>query len=107
MATTDAKDSSAHETAGCVAMLLVWPFVAVWQGYVLSLLWAWFVVGTFHAPAISIGQAVGLSLTVGMFTTKPSRKKDGEKTDYATLIVNAFLAPLFFLAFGWIVHQFV
>ena len=38
------------------------------RGWVLSILWRWFMVPTLGLPALSVPQAIGIALVVGMLT---------------------------------------
>ena len=44
-----------------------YPFTTWYGGYIITKLWAWFVVPVFHLPYLSVYQAVGLSMTAGIF----------------------------------------
>jgi hypothetical protein len=82
----------------------------VWTGYVLSLLWMWFVVTAFHVPTISIPVAIGLGIVVRMFAQEmPDQNKKDEDASKAMirLCCYAFISPLIALIFGAIVHLFV
>jgi hypothetical protein len=100
---------------GILASLL---FVIVWGtlmgGLVLSVLWGWFVVPALHASAITIPQAIGLSLVVGMLTRGLVRDDKSEKNKDTSIGESLFTAfciatipPLFALGIGAIVHVFV
>ena len=85
---------------------------SILNGYVLSVLWGWFMVPTFGLPDLSVAAAVGISLIVRYLTDqhKSSEPKNegetfGEK--FGTAIGIAILAPLFALFFGWIIHLFM
>lgn len=54
--------------AGCLFTLLAIPFGAMLNGYVLSVVWAWFIVPVFGLPEISVAQGLGIALVVGMMT---------------------------------------
>jgi hypothetical protein len=83
----------------------------IWSGWVLSVLWGWFMVTTFSAPAISIVEAIGLSIIVGLFTQHLASKADVRDEDGIKLIrslfIRAFTLPLVSLGVGWIVYQFI
>jgi hypothetical protein len=51
---------------------------ALWYGFATEILWSWFVV-PLGAPSISIAQAVGLALVVGLFTHTQIIGDDKEK----------------------------
>lgn len=56
--------------AVCIVILL-----SMVEGVALSFLWAWFVV-PLGAPAISIVQATGICLVVGLVVPHPERSED-------------------------------
>ena len=77
----------------------------IWGGYVFSILWAWFIVTAFAAPALSVAQAIGVTLA-GRFILarwKPEKDDDGP----GKAMASAFVVPLLFLAVGWIVKQWL
>ena len=85
------------------------PLLAIYHGWVLTILWGWFVAPTFHLPELNIAVAIGLSLIVGMFRgyTK-SDNKDSQTTKDKTIgIIAILISPLLTLFFGWIVHMFM
>lgn len=82
------------------------------RAWVLTVLWSWFLV-PYGVPQIAIPAAIGISLIVGMFTTKLSDKWSQEKKkkslpeSFADMISTAFLSPLFVLCIGWVVSGFM
>ena len=78
---------------------------ALWRGYVLSLLWAWFVVPVFGAPPLGIPAALGLSLLVAALTAQHMRIGTPKDLGYAMGV--ALLAPPATLLFGWIIKHFL
>jgi hypothetical protein len=76
---------------------------AVWRGYVLSILWVWFIVRAFDAPPISIPLAIGVSLIVSFLT----RQWQKEKHATSFVIGMAIFAPAMTLFIGWIVTKFI
>ena len=92
--------------AAMLALVLI-PLLAILQGWVLTVLWGWFVVPTFHAPELNIVTAIGLTLVVGMFkgySVKTGKKSENEKLTEAVAVV---IMPFIFLFLGWIVHLFM
>jgi phosphate/sulfate permease len=91
------------------------------DGYVMKILWSWFVVPVFHLPLLSVAQAIGISIVIDVFTyrsssskkdkSKEDTKKDKSKEDTKKVIypesAKIFLFPFIALGIGWIVHQFV
>lgn len=80
-------------------------FVAgvLWRGYVLSILWAWFLVPTLGAPQIGVAQALGVSLTAQVFhpAVETKEKSFGEN------VLRLTILPLTALCIGWVVKQFM
>ena len=79
---------------------------SILRGYVLSVLWGWFVVPTFGLPALSIPIAIGISLILAFTTHQISVKKEEDKS-FGTQFSNIILYPLLTLAIGWIVTLFI
>jgi hypothetical protein len=79
---------------------------AIWGGFVLSIMWGWFVVGLFGLPALSIPQAIGISLVVAMLAhQRPPERTDDD--DWLTSIAYSVIAPLLTLCVGWVVKAFL
>ena len=96
-----------------VAIVIVFALGPVWNGYVLSILWTWFLVPAFHLPQIGIAIAIGTSVVVRLFTFQiPQKEEEGKKPEtpeklMVRISVWTFLYPLYVLLFGYIVHLFV
>ena len=77
---------------------------AIMRGYVLSILWGWFVVPIFGVPQIGIAQAIGVAMVVSLMTHQyvPQKEKDRWMP-----VITALLTPVFALAIGWIVKQWL
>jgi hypothetical protein len=77
-------------------------------GATLTQLWAWFVVATFHIPALSFVQAYGLCIVASVFTLPASvvRMEDKKTTFEQTLTrsVTIDLSYLMLLLMGFVVH---
>lgn len=87
-----------------ILLIILWSFVGLtWSGYVLSVLWGWFMVPVFHAPALRIPYAIGIAFIAAMLTHQ-IRKED---PDTATSVIHSIVSPAFFLLFGWIVTWWV
>jgi hypothetical protein len=100
---------------GCLIGLIalgVAPFGYVINGWVLTVLWQWFVVGRFDAPPLRIPVAIGISLIVGLLTARydtvsDDRNKEQRRTDARGNIFASVLSPLLVLGIGWIVRLFL
>ena len=87
---------------GVVAIVLS----LIWSGYVLAILWGWFIVPVLSCAQLSIPQAIGLSATVRYLTwqhstAKPDDRPWQEQAVYA--ISAATIYPAFALLIGWAV----
>ncbi len=78
---------------------------ALMNGYVLSVLWGWFVAGYFGLKVLTIPAAYGLGLIVS-FLTYRSNLKTEERSVWVNVSL-VFFVPLFYLFMGWIVHMFM
>ena len=78
-------------------------FVAA-EGFVLCLLWSWFVT-PFGIAAITWVHAMGLA-TLAELVVSQVRKED-DVPDLPTLIVVRVVAYLTLLGFGWTLHKFM
>lgn len=98
---------SEHKTTGweVLALILLMPFEVTWSGFVLTKLWAWFIVTTFNRAPLRIPQALGISLIVHFLTSSISDAREKRGTGEA--IALSISMPLFALFFGWIYHLFL
>jgi putative Mn2+ efflux pump MntP len=81
----------------------------IWQSYVLTVLWRWFITFEWQILPPSLIIMMGLMLIKGVFVTKPEEVRQSQETDdmdYATDVVNAYLLPLVALGIGWIFTLF-
>jgi hypothetical protein len=77
---------------------------AMFSGYALSVLWAWFIMPQFGLSALSVSNAIGLSMTVRYLTHQDSTT---ENRGYVEGFALAFMQPALVLFFGWIVTFFL
>ncbi len=99
--------------AGLVAILLM----GVLRGFVLSVLWSWFVVPVFGVAALNlplaIGLAIGLASIVGMFTGSGTIQPENDKADasiaslIATTLFSMVGTPLLILGIGAIIRAII
>ena len=93
---------------GFVALLVV---SSIFNGYVLSVLWGWFIVPVFSLPELTVVPAIGIAIVVSYLTYQYNESDDDDNKSFgekmAKLIAMAILRPLFVLFLGWIVHLFM
>jgi hypothetical protein len=83
----------------------------MWYGYVLSIMWGWFIVPTFHLPLLGKAIAIGLALTIKQITdqVKPECQKE-DKTFWQAIgtgVAHTFGNPAIALLYGYIIKQFI
>ena len=74
------------------------------NGYVMSVLWEWFIADTFDTVLINIPQGIGIALVVKLLTVD-SRFKQTE--EHLTVIMSGFFSPLALLGIGYICKMFL
>jgi hypothetical protein len=82
----------------------------IWKGFVLTILWAWFMIPTFGLPTLEIVPAIGL-LLIASYLTHQAEPYKKETTPVKEKIYHGmaltFLVPLFALGIGWAVQSFM
>lgn len=82
---------------------------SITYGWALSTLWGWFI-SPLGLPLLSIPQAIGVSITLGMFLANLAREDQKSKSDIdiiANTFGRLFLAPLLSVISGYIVTLFL
>lgn len=92
------------ELFGCVGLIAIIPISIVLRGWVLSILWRWFMVSAFHLPILSIPAAIGVSCVISMLTRETSYAKEDEKYTWSTKFFIGLIGPFISLGFGWLVR---
>lgn len=90
--------------------LLVLAYGIVVSGWVLTVLWGWFVVPVFKIPALSLPVAIGISGMIRLLTytdTSDLQQKEQDSGERRGRLIGGLLSPWFLLLLGWIVHFFV
>lgn len=83
-----------------LAMVLLVPLV-LYEGYVLSWLWQWFVVPLSVAP-ITVAWAIGIVCVTSML-----RQSSGGDSKWYEQLVSATLKFTILWGIGWLAHQFM
>lgn len=83
--------------------------LAIYNGWVVSVLWNWFIPPTFVGmSSLSIAKAIGLTLVVGVFLNIRQPKDETEYSSLSAEVIVALGVPLargiVFLISGWLVH---
>lgn len=114
------KQVNAMETLGTLVFMII-AFVATVtiNGYVISVLWGWFIASTFGLMQINIIQAIGVSLFIAYFkSNKPTlssihkanleaKEKESEVSKLVKMIGNAIVSGAVILGLGWVILQYM
>lgn len=77
------------------------------SGYVLSILWAWFITSTFGLPALTIPVAMGIMVVVS-YLTKQADFNNQDREDYMKRVnILAIVKALGALAVGYVIKMFM
>lgn len=71
------------------------------KGWVLTILWGWFMVPYFKLPALGLLQAIGLVVVGVVMLGSYTSHKDVKVTD----VISYTVLPLFYLLIGWAAHS--
>ncbi len=86
---------------------------AIINGWILSIIWGWFMVPIFHLPALSIPAAIGFVAVIGFVFHKPdlASEKEAEKktiTQNCVMVFNLMIVrPALTLLFCYIVKHYL
>ena len=89
-------------------MIVLDVLMYLFTGFVLKVLWGWFIVSQFHLPPIGIPVAIGITLIVVMLTHQHIPLQEGhEVEDVIGRVLENFTGPAVSLLVGFIAHLFV
>jgi hypothetical protein len=83
------------------------PALFVLRGWVISVLWRWFMVSQFHQPALGIAEAIGVGIVVTTVVAHSSTCQEDPKYTNAVKFGIGIVGPLMGLLCGWIVKFFL
>jgi hypothetical protein len=75
-------------------------------GWILTQLWAWFVV-PFGFPQLSLTQAIGIILVVSFLTGHTGSNREKPKEEKKKDLIAFLARPFLYLGIGYIVHLFI
>jgi len=90
--------------------LLLIVMSSIWYGYVLSIVWGWFMTPILRAPILSIPAAIGVTSVVRLVTHQHIEESGKEKSvneRWAGIFLRSFVMPAFVLFFCWIVKHWL
>lgn len=90
-----------------ICLMVVLPII---NGYVLTVVWTWFICPLFDVPLLTVPYAIGICLTVRFITNDedvaPSNSEGGIE-ELKTNVLKSCAKPIVVLTFGWVVKQWV
>jgi hypothetical protein len=92
---------SVGAVAGIAAMIGLGASI---NGFMLSIMWGWFIVPTFNLPKITVPVAIGMMLMVSFVSYKPEGMKKEYKEEGQW--VGQIALPFLIFSVAWIVHYF-
>lgn len=105
------KDTSLTE--GCVALIvafvIILPLTLLLKGWMLTKLWAMFIVPTFGLPVLTYDMALGIALLIGAITkqdlSRLAKKEQEESLMQLTLtsLMQAIMEPLVIIGLAYII----
>lgn len=85
-----------------------------YAGWTLTMLWQWIVIPTFNVKAITIAQAIGLSIVSGFFlrgitmnVTKDKSEDESTADKFVGNMFKSYMLTSLFLGIGYAVHLFM
>lgn len=87
-----------------LGLLFLVPAV-LFRGYVLTVLWVWFVMPVFNLPVLTIGYAIGISGLVSLLTLQV--KKNDKAFDMLEAVLVSVCVTLVYWGGGSIAHFFI
>ena len=120
MAKLDSSEASivvAGVMVGGLAILLIAAVIATYgvlvSGYVLSILWGWFITPVFGVVAPSVLACAGLAMFTGFLsgntirTALSSTSASVEKGSPVAKLFAVLISPWMVLFTGWVIHSFM
>lgn len=90
-----------------IGILVLIPFVWMLEGWALSTLWRWFIVTQFHAVALTIPSAIGISIVFGLLKGTTFAAEDPKYKSFLTRVFAFIITPLFAVGCGWLVRMWL
>jgi hypothetical protein len=106
----DEEKSCLIVALAAIALPVIVVFSSVVNGFVLTILWKWFVIPVFSLPALNIPQAIGISMVIAFLTHQRVKNKDDNKEVFElwlSLFFYSVFYPLLVLGISWIVQLFL
>ena len=100
------KDNVGVELLKAIGHIVLGALSITYNAYVMSVLWAWFIVSTFQLPVLSVPVGVGIIAIVALFKTANRDNTDREDHVKFSHIIG-FVKPSMALFVGWVALKFM
>lgn len=94
-----------------IGIVLLGSMVVCFKAFVLTKIWAWFIVPTFGLPMLTIPVAIGISCIFSLLVVVRNTNKDNEKDDWnkflggmGDVLLYGLVQPAIVLLIAWIAH---
>lgn len=81
--------------------------ISIWNGFVISVIWNWFMPKIFGLVQLSIAQAIGIALMTSVLVSGTGKGKSDDDMNAVPALIRPFLPGIVALAMGFIVQMFI
>lgn len=99
------ENDGMYYVAGGIGAIALIAALLAWQGYVLTILWGWFITPAFGLTVPSVPLAIGVALVCSMLTKQHVPSNKDEPGWYA--LGRGIASPTLALFIGWVVTRFM
>jgi hypothetical protein len=91
-----------------VLQLLCGLLCILYEGWVLKVVWAWFLVPQLHVPSLNVPSAIGISMIASMMTHQTDHSEESRSKDAGVrVIAKGFVIGTIVLITGFFVRMFM
>ena len=88
--------------------LILMPFAMLYKGFVVTILWGWFIVPHFEMEPLGIATAIGIVILLSLIKGGDiSLNKLDENKEFVKFLISSTLVPTMALFMGWAVTWFM
>jgi len=98
---------SKTSTTETFLLLVLQIILSIYSGFVLSILWKWFIVTLFGLPALTILTAMGLMVVVSYMTKQFSFNETDRENHAYENVTSSFIKTTGGLIIGFIIKSFM
>ena len=84
-----------------VVFLIIYVPLVLWNAFVMTKIWSWLIIPAWHVDPISVSQAIGVSILVGMLTHKYENEKNNKEIGKQLIMKFVFSLLILVLSYCW------